>query len=253
MSEVDLGGRVARGAGEAAPSRAVSVAELRARERHAIETVGLPGVVLMENAGAGAARLLLERWPAVLSSTSAPGSTEVPTVFVLTGPGNNGGDGWVLARHLALDGVAVQVLSAVPIARLRGDAAVMARAALAFGVACEEVEDAAAWAAWAEAARGRALVVADALLGTGSGGAARPPALAPIEAFAALRASGRDGAPAVLALDVPSGLDADTGASPGAVLAADMTVTFGLVKRGLLHAAGLVGDLRVVPIGIPLG
>lgn len=221
----------------------VSVAAMRALERHAIEVVGLPGAVLMENAGAGAARLLLARAPEA--------SREV---VVVTGAGNNGGDGWVLARHVALTGRAVRVLTAVADERLRGDAAVMARAARAYGVRAAWISERARWAELLGAALEAGAVVVDAVLGTGATGAPRGEVLGPIEVLARPRPRRAQGARLdVLALDVPSGLDADDGSCPGPAVRADVTATFGLPKLGLAAAREHVGELVVVPIGIPTG
>jgi NAD(P)H-hydrate epimerase len=227
-----------------APAPVLSVEEARALDRWATVELGLPGLVLMENAGAAAARAALQLRGSRLGA-----------VWILTGGGNNGGDGWVAARHLALAGVPVRILAAVTPAALSGDALVMARAALGLRLPCAVPGDPVAWSAWVDAAAVHAAVVVDALLGTGARGAPRGAVQSAIEAFEGLRGRALDPRPAVLALDVPSGLDADTGVPADAVLTADRTLTFAALKRGLLvpGAARYVGALEVASIGVPVG
>ncbi len=209
--------------------------ELRAIDRLAQEEFGLPGIVLMENAGAGAARIAL----ALLG--------DARRATVLAGPGNNGGDGWVVARHLANHGVDVRVLSCVDPSRLRGDAAVMAAAALRMRVPCDLVTSADHPGALRSALRAPGLFV-DALLGTGASGPPRPPIDGVIAALAT-----RDAAARVLALDLPSGLDADTGVPQGPCVAADVTATFAAHKLGFAApgAARWTGRIELVDIGVP--
>jgi hydroxyethylthiazole kinase-like uncharacterized protein yjeF len=234
---------VSAGAAKHAPSPVLTVEEARELDRWATEVLGLPGLVLMENAGAAAARVALQL------RGSRPGA-----VWILTGGGNNGGDGWVAARHLALAGVPVRVLAAVAPAALCGDALVMARAALGLRIPCAVPEDPGAWSAWGDAAVVHAAVVVDALLGTGARGAPRGAVRSAIDAFEAMRGRPREPRPSVLALDVPSGLDADTGIVADVVLTADHTLTFAALKRGLLvsDADRYVGVLEVASIGVPV-
>jgi len=225
------------------PAPVLSVEEARDLDRWANMELGLPGLVLMENAGAAAARVALE----------LRGARD-GAVWILTGGGNNGGDGWVAARHVSLAGARVRVLAAVAPAALTGDALVMARAALGIGIPCAVPGDAVAWSAWVEAAATHAAVIVDGLLGTGARGAPRGSVRSAIEAFEALRERATGRRPAVLALDVPSGLDADTGVPADVVLTADHTLTFAARKRGLVvaSAAHYVGVLEVAPIGVPV-
>lgn len=214
--------------------RLCSAAEMRAIERVAIEEHGVPGIALMERAGAAVAqtaRALLD-----------PGGRAV----VVCGGGNNGGDGWVAARLLRGAGREARVVALVAPSRLQGDAARACAAAVEAGVAYTLVGDAAAVDTIA-AATGDVLV--DAIFGTGL---SRPPDgifAAAIERMNELRASGAK----VLAVDVPSGLSADTGHAAGACVHADATVTFAFQKRGLVlyPGAALAGEVAVADIGIP--
>ncbi len=217
----------------------LTCAQARELDRLALEEFGLTGLVLMENAGGGAARLALAHW------IRAAGAR----VEIACGPGNNGGDGWVVARHLANAGCDVHVAAFVPLAALRGDSAVNAHAAvrmeIAHAVVVDDVGVGAAAARWA-----RADLVVDALLGTGAHGAPRGLVGRGIAELSRIPAGA---SPFVLALDVPSGLDADTGERAGPCVRADATATFGAAKVGF-SAAGAVawtGDVHVVDLGVP--
>lgn len=202
-------------------------AEQRAADRWAIEELGIPGLELMERAGAGLAEAVAARAP-------------TGRVVVVAGTGNNGGDGLVAARLLRGLGREVDVLALGDPAGWRGDAA--ANLERLPGEPPDRFE--------AAALDGAAAVV-DAMLGTGFSGAPREPVAG---AIAAVNAAGEAGV-AVVACDVPSGVDASTGEAPGAAVAADATVTFAAAKPGLWIAPGkrLAGALTVVDIGIPRG
>ena len=198
--------------------RVTSAAESARLDRAAIDA-GVPSRALMQRAGAAAAGEIARRWPRLLRGG----------VVVFAGPGNNGGDGWVVARALAAAGVAVTVVSA-------GDPRTDdARAEMALARPLVETE----------AMSGGELLVVDALLGTGSSGAPRGSIAGAIATIAALRERGA----VVVAVDVPSGVDATTGASHGAVRA-DCTITFGTMKRGLLVARANAGAIVVCDIGL---
>jgi len=210
---------------------------MAAFDRRAIEQLGLPSAVLMENAGRGAADVLE-------SLTEARGLPR--RALVLCGAGNNGGDGLVLSRHLLLRGWEVTVALLVERARLSGDCALQARVLENLGHPLRELG--AASPQDLEQLCREAPVRVDALLGTGldrqvEGALAR--------AITALNvtAQGR----LTLALDLPSGLHADRGVAMGTVVRADATVTFACPKLGLFGAEAreVVGELRVCDIGVP--
>lgn len=192
------------------PTAVYSTAQVRALDAHAIERQGIPGYTLMKRAGEAALRYLRSRWPTA------------HRIVIVCGGGNNGGDGYVLARFAQAAGLTVTALAATPPEQLRGDAA-RAHADLA-------------------ASGGRVLpfsperlaegeVVVDALLGTGLATEVREAAAAVIRA---INASGRP----VLAIDVPSGLDSDCGIARGVAVIADCTVTFVGLKTGLFIGDG---------------
>jgi NAD(P)H-hydrate epimerase len=207
-----------------------TAAEMRDTESRAIEGLGLPAAVLMERAGMAAAGEIARRFPGAQAAT------------ILCGAGNNGGDGFVVARHLHSAGWAVEVFLTGVAGKLKDDAKVNFQVARNLGVPVHER------VAPARLKRGvrRADVVVDALLGTGFSGTPRPGAAALIDAIDA--AGG-----AVASLDVPSGIDSSTGQVGGEAVNADLTISFHGAKVGLKVSPGrrYAGHLAVVPIGIP--
>jgi NAD(P)H-hydrate epimerase len=205
----------------------------RARDREAI-ALGVPGIVLMENAGRGATDVLLRELGAHLR---AP--------LVIGGTGQNGGDAWVVARHLAARGVRCRVLLVGDVAKIAGDAAIALRALEAVGIAPEHVTSLDRLAPL-DAALASATVVVDGLFGTGLDRPLEGLARGVVERLAAC------GLPC-LALDLPSGVCGRTGQILGAAVRADVTVTFDALKRGLHQFPGVThaGRVVVVDIGIP--
>ncbi len=218
--------------------RPLSRSQVRAVDRIAIEHFGLPGVVLMENAGRGAAEFILSLLPA---DGNAP-------VVVCCGAGNNGGDGYVIARHLSNAGMPVECFALAAPARLSGDAAVHARVAermaIPIRLLAEPDQRARALATLPAAA-----AIVDALLGTGASGDPRPPA---DEIISAINAAERR---LVIAVDLPSGLDCDSGRPGSPTVRASHTVTFVAPKLGFNAPAAraYVGRVHVVDIGVPRG
>lgn len=206
-------------------------AELREVDRRAIEEFGLPGLVLMENAGRNAAALLLNL------GIQGP-------VAICCGKGNNAGDGFVIARHLENAGVEVRVLLAVSATAIRGDAAVeldvLRRARTPVVDAPPEIAT-----VWPDELA-RADWIVDALLGTGT----RLPIQEPfVSAIAAINAAGRK----VLAIDLPSGLDCDTAAGRDDCVRATHTASFVARKPCFDHPSvrAITGPIHVLDIGVP--
>ena len=216
----------------------LSCAQVQYVDRFAMERLGIPGSVLMENAGRGCVDLLVKQ--------------EVEgAVLVLCGPGNNGGDGWVIARHLQVRGVNVKVGLVCDAGKYRGDAAIHWRIAQALGIPTvqfspDSTEEQISQLISALFQGERLRWVVDAMLGTGAKGPPRQHMLPVIEAVN--RAEWR-----CLAVDLPSGLDADRGVISTTLVRADMTATFVAAKPGLLteDAARWVGKTCVLDIGIP--
>jgi len=207
--------------------RSLTAAQMREADRRCIEEIGIPGSVLMNNAG----RAVFEQ------------IGEGP-VGVVCGKGNNGGDGFVVARLALLEGYETRVVLLAEPEEIRGDAATFLRAYRRLGgrldVAASEPAAARAVSGLSDCA---ALV--DAILGTGISGEVRGVTRSAIEAWP-------DG-PATIAVDLPSGLDADTGEPCGGCIRAHTTVTFQFPKRGFDNPASkpYVGRLVVADIGIP--
>ncbi len=215
---------------------ALSRAAVRDLDRRAIEEHGIPSFTLMENAGREAAREVL-----ALRRAAGP-------VVVLCGPGNNGGDGLVVARTLLHRDVPVEVAFVGAREQLAaGSADVQLNLALWRDVGgevavCTTAEEVAERArSWSEAS-----VLVDALFGTGL---SRPLASPWTDAVRAVEAAGVP----VLSIDLPSGLDADTGEVLGAAVRADVTVTFLAPKLGFQLREGprLAGRVLVAEIGVP--
>jgi len=209
---------------------------VRQIDRRAIEEFGIPGVVLMENAGRGAARVILDLLDDPAGSR----------VAIVCGAGNNGGDGFVIARHLHNEHVEVVTYLAVEPQRLAGDALVNYQIVRRMGLPIHPLIHPDRIAEAADVLRGSRVVV-DALLGTGFSGQVRPPLDAVIAVINSLRG------PKVVAVDVPSGLDCDTGRPSNATIRADVTVTFVAPKVGFAQpgANRYVGRIVVVDIGVP--
>lgn len=213
--------------------RFVTPAQMQAIDRYAIETLGIPSVALMENAGRAAADAVRARLP-----TGG-------TVAVCCGRGNNGGDGFVVARHLVNNGVTVEVFLVAEGKALRGDAHLQSAIVERMGIPITRVD--AAGVTILRRRLGACDLIVDALLGTGLqgevGGVMR-------DAIAAANAA----AAPVIAVDIPSGLSGETGQVLGAAVRADLTVTFQLPKTGFQApgAPDYTGEVAVVDIGIPV-
>ena len=208
--------------------RVLTAEQMRRFDRWAISEIGIPGLVLQENAALGVVEAIGERFP----------SSE--DVLVLCGPGNNGGDGLAVARHLHARGYACRVWLAVPTTHLAGDAASQRSFLERLGIEVHDMTD-----ADFEALPPADLVV-DALFGTGL--------KRPLEGrFASLVQSVNAHAAPVVAVDLPSGLDASRGEPIGVHAIAELTVTFARPKIAhvLDPAALAVGSLVVVDLGVP--
>jgi NAD(P)H-hydrate epimerase len=207
--------------------------EIRELDVLAIEHVGIPGVVLMENAGRGIAEFVYDR-------LTDPARARV---VVLCGTGNNGGDGFVVARHLHNAGVHVDVVLAAPPEKTSGDAAVNMKILQRMNFGFVRAFEAEGLEAAGEALQD-ADVIVDALLGTGSTGAPRKGLATLVETANAVRHAVR------IAVDIPSGLDADKGVVHEPCFRADATVTMVSPKVGFQDAAARAVVGRVVPVDI---
>jgi NAD(P)H-hydrate epimerase len=244
--------------------RPMSRQEVRGLDERASAELGMPTLLLMENAGRGAAGWLAELAGAIppdaggrpftpppsLPEPEIPHGPPPPLILVLCGPGNNGGDGGVVARHLDAWGFPVRVVWFARNDQLRGDAATQRDILAKSGIAqtswfddhpADEVDPEAirtllAGAGW----------LVDGLLGTGLSRPVEGPLRTVIEAI------NRSGKP-VFTLDLPSGLDADTGQPLGVAVRAEATATFAAPKIGFSApgAAEYTGEVAVIDIGLP--
>lgn len=207
---------------------------MREADRHTIEDLGVPGLVLMENAATGVVDAVREVFP------------DARRILILCGPGNNGGDGFAAARHLSNGGLDVQLCLVGDPAKLSPDAASNHRLAERFDVPIAVVEDDDLSVVEAVIEDWPADLVVDALLGTGID---RPLAGRYAELVDIVSASGVS----VVAVDVPTGLNGSSSAIPGTHLPADLTVTFAALKicHALPPACLSCGEVAVVDIGIP--
>ncbi|MFO0809945.1 MAG: NAD(P)H-hydrate epimerase [Gemmataceae bacterium] len=212
-------------------------AQVREIDRRATEEYGVPSIVLMENAGRGAAEVLMWLNP------------ERKQVQVLCGKGNNGGDGFVIARHLDNAGWPVIVLLFADPNELTGDAAANHRTIAGslrsvIVVPPSKMEQVAA--TLTETLPNVDDWFVDAVFGTGLTGPIRPPLDGVVAALCSSPVN-------VLAVDIPSGLDCDTGEPLGACVRATHTVTFVAPKAGFANpaAARWLGTVHVAGIGAP--
>ncbi len=206
--------------------------EMRRLDAAAIEEAGIPALLLMENAAVGILRAIRE-----MLGDRLPGRKFI----IVCGKGNNGGDGYALARHLHNRGAEVQVLSAGMILDLQGEAAINAQIFCRIGGSVTELKPSGAIPDLPPAD-----LVIDALLGTGLNGPAKGQIARLIEWINARPEP-------VLAVDIPSGVESDTGSAKGPAISANATVTMGLLKRGLVLPPGrdLAGKVTIANISLP--
>jgi NAD(P)H-hydrate epimerase len=220
----------------------LSCAQARAIDRFAINELGLPSLILMENAGinAAAASMDLLRERTLIDPDDAP-------VTIFCGTGNNGGDGFVIARHLAAWGLHPSIIVVGSTKNLADDARVNFHCCEKLDLPIRYVGDAAKIEAckpqWAQS-----LLCIDALLGTGFSGEVREPMAEVIRTLNSLTR------PLVVSIDLPSGLNGDTGqpAPDDATVQADRTVTFVAPKQGFAQASAqpYLGEVVIADIGL---
>ena len=216
----------------------LSRAQIQQIDALAVERYGIPSLILMENAGRGAAEVIHQRY--------GPDGRAV----VFCGSGNNGGDGCVIARHLHNHGWVVRVIITKDPAGMSPDMATNFRIIERMGLEIfqlpaqtPDVNSLNVVRDWISPDD----IVIDALLGTGFRGEVREPLAGLVDRI------NRAGARAVVAIDVPSGLDCETGVPSAATLCADLTITFVALKKGFVEAGTkrFLGSIEVVSIGAP--
>lgn len=211
---------------------------MRGCDEEAIKGYGIPGIVLMENAARGTADAMQEHIPGLNKKR----------ILIICGKGNNGGDGFALARHLIERKSTVTVASLSPVSQIKGDARINAdiiqkmsrtdssgRLSFIKSITREKLEQLPA-----------ADVIVDAILGTGFRGKLNPKVASIVEWM--------NKQPSIrIAVDIPSGIDAETGTMEGVTVQADYTCTMGLIKTGLLFSPGrdVSGKVLCIDIQIP--
>jgi hydroxyethylthiazole kinase-like uncharacterized protein yjeF len=214
--------------------KVVTASEMQAIDRAAIEEFGIPGLVLMENAGLAAASLIHENVPDLLEKK----------VVIVCGKGNNGGDGFVIARHLFIDGVQVDILLVGKRRQLKSDARVNADSAFKMGIPIHEITEK-NLQTQSHLLR-HCHIIVDALFGTGL---SKPAGGLYEKVIKKINASGKY----VVAVDIPSGVDSDSGHLIGPHIKADITAALALLKRShlLFPAAESMGEVQILDISIP--
>lgn len=212
--------------------------EVRAVDSWAINTLGIPGIVLMENAGRSCAKLIKDKLASIAK----------PKVCIFCGTGNNGGDGYVIARHLLNYGFKVNVIICGDKNKIKGDAKINLDILERLGQPIELLDLKVDIAGQVKAKTFDAALLVDALFGTGLSGQLSDGYKRLIEA---INAQNRP----TLAVDIPSGLDCDTGQPLGVAIKATYTVTFVAIKKGFTQpsAADYTGEVFVCSIGIEPG
>ncbi|EFK95183.1 Uncharacterized protein yjeF, partial [sediment metagenome] len=212
--------------------RLVSAQQMRAIDRRAIEKIGIPGLELMENAGRGIAHFIKDIFS---------GETKGRRIAIFCGRGNNGGDGYVIARFLHSWGATIQVFLLAERSQIEGDALINLQKIEQIGVRIAKIgtQDA------LPILSGTDLIV-DAIFGTGFRGQAEPGIARVIDY---LNSSGIP----ILAVDTPSGLDNDTGAIVGSCIKATYTATLALPKIGQYFYPGRAhcGQIKIIDIEMP--
>jgi len=213
----------------------VTAEEMREMDRLTIDSFGLPGRLLMETAGRGATRFFLDMFP----------DCRGRRVGVVAGRGNNGGDGFVMARCLAEAGARVTIFLLAKKSQVGGDAAANLNLLPPLNIPVIELPDADSFSRHLPSLRHQAIWI-DAILGTGLKAEVKAYFK---EVISFINASEKP----VFCVDIPSGLNADTGQICGACIQGNATATFGFSKIGqqAYPGAALTGKLKVVDIGIP--
>ena len=207
---------------------------VREADRIAMEELRIPGFALMENAGRGAAEALLQKYP------------KAENILILCGPGNNGGDGFVTARHLVIAGRMPTIIATIGVGEYANDAAIAAKAFAAIAspelriLHSKNLTDDELLSMIRSSD-----VVVDALLGTGSSGVPRGEVMRLIEFCKEARR--------VVSFDIPSGVNPDTGEVTATAVTAETTLTFLALKTGLAVSPGSLrcGEVCVCDIGVP--
>jgi len=212
----------------------VTSVEMQLLDRISIEKFGIPGIVLMENAGKAVADFINER------------CASFNKIYIFCGPGNNGGDGLVVARHLFNRGFSVKVFLGGSKDKLKKDAKTNMAIVSNMGIEIKEVFSSSELSLLEKELIEGKVILVDALLGTGVKGAPRGIIGEMVRLINRLNGI-------KIAVDIPTGVNADTGEVQGEAIKATYTVTFAYPKRGIYLYPGMdyVGEVKIADIGIP--
>jgi len=214
----------------------MTASEVRAFDEWAINTLGIPGPVLMENAGRSCAELIVQK----LRTNPAP------SVAIFCGTGNNGGDGFVIARHLINANLKVTTIVCGDLAKIKGDAKLNLDLLIALNHPPEKIDPSLPGVSdKVSAFTHNADMIVDAIFGTGFKSQLRNNYVELIESINARNIP-------ILAVDIPSGLDCDTGQPLPVAIKAESTVTFAAAKTGFANpvAADYTGQIFIASIGV---
>ncbi len=213
----------------------VTASEMQQMDRQTIESFGIPGRVLMENAGLGATRVLLDQFDDIINKK----------VGVIAGRGNNGGDGFVIARYLAQKDIEVTVYLLAESAGVKGDAAANLELLSPINIPVIEIPDQQSFLTHKTSLLHQEIWV-DAILGTGLKSDVKGYFKQIIDFINSLNRP-------VFSVDIPSGLNSDTGQPCGTCIRAQATATFAFAKTGhfLFPGSDYTGNLEIIDIGIP--
>ena len=229
--------------------------QMRRLDKTTIEDYGIPGIILMENAGRQTANVITGFFPLLRDRERPKKEGEVlccnrkedhgPKIVIFVGPGNNGGDGLVIARHMQQTGAKVKIFLLADPDKIRGDAAINLKIVQQLGLPLKTIlsdDD----LVFCDQELLDDVIIVDAVFGTGLSSEVKG---LPAEVIKRINASNCP----VVSVDIPSGLDADNGLPLGICVQADFTVTLALPKPGLVISPGsrFAGHLEVVDIGIP--
>lgn len=212
------------------PNLVLSVKEVRSLDQAATEEFGIPSLTLMENAGTAVAQHIIR----LIQNGKGP------HVYIFCGKGNNGGDGFVVARVLFDNNISVEVILLTKPFKLKGDAEINYNQIRELGIPVQET--------FPQISRGAILV--DAILGTGFSGELKPEIKFWIDQIN--RSKNEKGA-YVVAVDIPSGMSGDEGLVEGSTIKANDTLTFAALKTGIIkkESNSFVGNVKIIDIGIP--
>ena len=210
--------------------------QVRAFDQWAINELSIPGPVLMENAGRGCTEVILQHFSVKPAAK----------VSIFCGTGNNGGDGFVIARHLSNAGIKPHVIICGQKEKIAGDALINLKIIQNMPIPIDVIDmNEGRIAPRIDDVASKSDLVVDAIFGTGLNGSLRPPYIELIDTINAA-------SPAILAVDIPSGLDCDLGTPLPTAIKASATVTFVAVKTGFTFpkAKEYTADIYVASIGI---